>query len=55
MATTIGIVVFTVGMIARIGQNPALLATAWAVKLGALKPAKEIDPVLRVVEARAVR
>ena len=53
MVSTVGVVVLVLGLIAWIGQSLSFLAPSLAVRLGVLEPQGEIDPTLRIIEAKA--
>jgi hypothetical protein len=53
MVTWIGIVVFVLGLVAWAGQSLSFFAPALATRLGVLEPKGDIDPSLRIIEAKA--
>jgi len=53
MTAAVGITVLIVGLIAWVGQSLSFLAPTLAVRIGVLEPEGEIDPTLRIVEAKA--
>lgn len=53
MATVIGVLVLLLGSIAWIGQALSFLAPSLAMRLGVLEPEGEVDPSLRIIEAKA--
>lgn len=53
MTTAIGVLVLVLGLIAWIGQSLSFLAPSVAVSLGVLEPEGDLDPTLRIIEAKA--
>ena len=53
MVPTIGVIVLLLGLIAWVGQSLSFLAPSLATRLGVLEPDGEIDPSLRIIEAKA--
>ena len=53
MVTTIGILVLLLGLFAWTGQSLSFFAPSFATRLGVLEPEGEIDPSLRIIEAKA--
>jgi hypothetical protein len=53
MVTAAGIFVLVLGLVAWLGQTLAFLAPSLAMTLGLLEPEEEVDPTLRILEAKA--
>lgn len=53
MITAIGILVLALGLIAWVGQTLSFFVPSAAVRLGVLEPEDDVDPTLRILEAKA--
>lgn len=53
MVTTIGILVLVLGLLAWVGQALSFFLPSVAVRLGVLEPEADVDPTLRILEAKA--
>jgi hypothetical protein len=53
MVNVIGVLVLALGLVAWVGQTLSFFKPSMAVKLGVLEPEGDVDPTLRIMEAKA--